>query len=405
MTENLTQGLTLSEKFVNNLCELSFLKLWTHPNPKGKKDKELCDCLIVCGVHIVIISVKEIEYKNTESEAGYDRWTKKAIDKSAKQIYGAERWLEDTDAVTRHDERIINLPPKSKRIYHRISVSLGSKGQVPMQYGDLGDGFIHVCDEKSTGILFKELDTISDFTNFLQAVENLSNKTKLIFDGGGIEDLIALYLQNNDLFNISKNAEKSNLMILTNDIWDGWVNSQEYKDRLIGLKSSYIWDELIKHYSTDLLYGDIFDFYNRKATNNDWAIMTMALQPRGHRAVLMDAFIEYLNNDKSACRIAQGCDNTIFVFLRGKHSDREHRSKELLLRCCIVSVNLENKIIVGVARDKPEGTGFSSDLVYIENRDWTQKEKDEYKKLSKKLNYFEGINWKEMKGVSLCKSI
>jgi hypothetical protein len=36
MTKNLTQGLTLSEKFVNNLCELSFLKLWI--NPKGKKD-------------------------------------------------------------------------------------------------------------------------------------------------------------------------------------------------------------------------------------------------------------------------------------------------------------------------------------------------------------------------------
>jgi len=66
-----------------------------------------------------------------------------------------------------------------------------------------------------------------------------------------------------------------------------------------------------------------------------------------------------------------------------------------------VSVNLENKIIVGIARDKLEGNGFSSDLVYIEeNRDWTQKEKGRYKKLSKELNYFKGINWKEMKKMS-----
>ncbi|BAS67920.1 hypothetical protein [Bathymodiolus septemdierum thioautotrophic gill symbiont] len=398
MTKNLTQGLTPSEKFINGLCESSFLKLWTHPNPKGKKNKELCDCLIVCGVHIVIISVKKIEYKDTNNKTGHDRWVKQAIDKSAKQIYGAERWLEKTDTVTRHDERIINLPPKSERIYHRISVSLGSKLQVPMPYGDLGNGFIHVCDEKSTEILFKELDTILDFTNFLQAVENLSNKTKLIFDGGGIEDLIALYLQNNDLF---KNCKNSNLMISTNDIWDGWVNSQEYKDRLLDLQSSYPWDGLIEHYSQDLLSGEVFDFYNRKATNNDWAIMTMALQPRDHRAVLMDAFIECLNNDESASRIAQGYNNTIFVFLRGKHCDREHRSKELLLRCCIVSVNLENKIIVGIARDKPEGNGCSSDLVYIEDKNWTQEEKNKYKEPSKELNYFKGINWKEMKEMSL----
>ncbi len=52
MTNNLTQGLAPSEEFVNKLCKKSFLKLWTHPNPKGKKDKELCDCLIVCGIHI-----------------------------------------------------------------------------------------------------------------------------------------------------------------------------------------------------------------------------------------------------------------------------------------------------------------------------------------------------------------
>jgi hypothetical protein len=396
MTTNLTQGLTPSEKFVNNLSEKSFLKLWTHPNPKGKKGKELCDCLIVCGVHIIIISVKEIKYKDTNNKTGYDRWIKQAIDKSAKQIYGAERWLKNANTITRHNERIINLPPKSKRIYHRISASLGSKGQVSMPYGNLGSGFIHVCNEKSTKILFKELDTISDFTNFLQAVENLPNKTNLIFNDG-VENLIALYLQNDDLFNISENGKNSNLMILTDDIWDGLANSQEYKDRLLDFQSSYIWDELIEHYSKDLLSGEVFDFYNRKATDNDWAIMTMALQPRDYRVGLIDIFIGLLNNNKISSRIAQGYDNTIFVFLEGKHSDREHRSKELFLRCCIVSVNLENKIIVGIARDGLEGNGFSSDLVYIENKNWTQEEKDEYKKLSKELNYFKGINWTEMR--------
>jgi hypothetical protein len=396
---NLTQGLTPSEKFVNNLCELLFLKLWTHPNPKGKKDKELCDCLIVCGVHIIIISVKEIKYKDTNSKTGYDRWIKQAIEKSAKQIYGAERWLKNNDTVVRHDKRIINLPPKIERIYHRISVSLGSKRRVSVKYGNLGSGFIHVCDEKSTEILFKALDTISDFTNFLQYAENLLNTRArgLIFDGGGIEDLIALYLQNKDLFDISKNSEKLGLIVLANDIWNGLVNSQEYKDRSLYLKPSYIWDGLIEYYSKDLLAGEIFDFDNKKSTYNDLAIMTMALQPRKRRAFLIDNFIELLNSDQIASRIVQGYDNTIFVFLKGKHSDREHRSTELLLRCCIVSANLENKIIVGIARDKPEGNGSSSDFVYIKNRDWTQEEKAKYKKLSKERDYFNNKNWEELK--------
>ena len=57
------QGLTESEKFVTSISERAFLKLWTHPNPIGKKGKELCDCLIVCENHIIIISVKDIQYK------------------------------------------------------------------------------------------------------------------------------------------------------------------------------------------------------------------------------------------------------------------------------------------------------------------------------------------------------
>ena len=109
--------MTPSEKFVASLCERSFLRLWTHPNPKGKKNKELCDCLIVCGPHIVIISVKECGYKNTGDKTGWERWEKVAIEKSASQIWGAERWLQTVDKVLRHDGRWVSLPAKAERRY------------------------------------------------------------------------------------------------------------------------------------------------------------------------------------------------------------------------------------------------------------------------------------------------
>lgn len=73
---SMSQGLTESEKFVASISERAFLRLWTHPNPVGKKGKELCDCLIVCGNHIIIISVKYIQYKDTGDIAGWKRWTK-----------------------------------------------------------------------------------------------------------------------------------------------------------------------------------------------------------------------------------------------------------------------------------------------------------------------------------------
>lgn len=106
----MSTGLTPSEKFVAELCESAFLRLWTHPNPVGKKDKELCDCLVVCGPHVIIVSVKEINFKDTGDKIGWERWHKNAVDKSVQQIWGAERWLKTSDTVQTKCGRAISLP-------------------------------------------------------------------------------------------------------------------------------------------------------------------------------------------------------------------------------------------------------------------------------------------------------
>ena len=151
--------MTPSEKFVTTLCGRAFLRLWTHPNPVGKKGKELCDCLIVCGPHVVLVSVKEIRYRDTRDRTGWERWHKAAVDESAKQIWGAERWLTSVDQFKRSDGRIVTLPPKAERMIHRIAVSLGARGHTPLRWGDFGHGFVHVYDEYSVGAVFGELDT------------------------------------------------------------------------------------------------------------------------------------------------------------------------------------------------------------------------------------------------------
>lgn len=390
-------GLTPSEQFVNELSKKTFLKAWTHPNPIGKKGKELCDCLIVCAEHIIIISVKEIEYRDTGDVIGYERWIKRAIDDSAGQIWGAERWLESQQTVERHDGRIVTLPPLSKRKYHRISVSLGSKGQIPIQWGDLGFGFVHVCDENSIEVLFRALDTITDFTNFLQSVEQLMHlKTKIIFDGGGLEDLVALYLQNDYSLDYSTEEGHPDLLIVSDDLWTGLSSSKEYHKMIVDFKTSYIWDRLIEYYVNDLLTEGMFDMYSKEVTDNELALVVMALQPRRYRAGLADTFMEFLQNEelKIASRVVMGYNNVAFVFLIGKSSDRESRVEELLLRCSIIDVKLpEVKTVVGIATDRP-GTstiGYSSDIAYVHESRWTSEEKEKLLQLSKELGYFKNV--------------
>jgi len=388
--------ITPSEKFVASLCKRAFLRLWTHPNPKGKEGKELCDCLIVCGPHIVIISVKEIEYKDTGDKTGWERWERTAIKKSASQIWGAERWLDTVDTVVRHDGRTITLPKRNERQYHRISVSLGGRGQVPIKWGDLGNGFVHVCDEYSIGVVFGALDTITEFVDFLKATEDLATSgVQIVFAGGGIEDLVAVYLQHDRSFNILPDSDQQPTMLVLEDgLWEGLSESDEFKAGRSDLSDSYKWDHLIEFYAADLLTDGMFDMHSKEVTKNELALVTMALQPRGHRANLAESFIEFLGNPKLriASRVVKGHDNTAFVFLIGKSSDRESRSQELILRCLVVRGRIPNiTTVVGIATDRSgmSDIGYSSDIAYLHMPEWSAENEERVKKIQADLGYFQ----------------
>jgi len=396
----MSHGITPSERFVSAFCERSFLRLWTHPNPRGKKGKELCDCLIVCGCHVVIISVKENAYKDTGDDTGRLRWEKMAIEKSASQIWGAERWLETVDEIQRVDGRRISLPQKSVRRYHRVSISLGGRGQVPIKWGDLGNGFVHVCDEFSVGAVFGALDTIIDFVRFLDASEKLvRSDVATVSDGGGIEDLVAFYLLNNYSFEFHPDLpDGPGMVVFDSGIWEDFHESPEYKQIQDEFKNSYVWDKLIELYADDLLSGGMFDMHSKQVTDNEMALVAMALQPRGHRAVLGEAFLEFLQRpeQKVASRVVGGFSETAFVFLAGSSSDRESRSQELVLRCLVIRGILEGvKTVVGVATDRPgtSSIGYSSEISYVHFPEWTKDLEERVEQIQARLGYFVDASW------------
>jgi len=164
------------------------------------------------------------------------------------------------------------------------------------------------------------------------------------------------------------------------------------------LNDSYVWDRLIEYYANDLLTDGMFDMHSKQVTDNELALVTMAFQPRGHRANLAEAFIEFLKKPglKVASRAVQGYGHTAFVFLIGKSVDREFRSRELALRCLVVRGRLPNvTTVVGIATDRP-GTseiGYSSDIVYIHMPEWTSENEEHVSSIQADLGYFKNAYW------------
>jgi len=388
-------GLTKSEILVNHFCERNFLKFWTHPNPIGKKDKELCDCLIVCGNHVIIISVKECEYKDTGDNVGFDRWNKVAVNKSVSQIWGAERFLRKNEFVTRKDGRRIHLPTENERIYHRISISLGGKGKVYYKWGDFGNGFVHVYDEINLEIIFNELDTITDFVEFLIEVERFVNQKDFLFiSDGSMEDLLALYLGNNNSLNLFNWDDPSKAAVFVDsNIWRGFSKSKVYLKYKKDIKNSYIWDQMIEDFLNQLSENKIFNFLDGSTSQNDSIFVEMALQPRFIRNELAKSIKEVLLNPqkKIKSRIRHGYFNTTFVFLFESSEKREQRSRELLLRCFVARGIVQDvEKVVGIALDKIPGSkmGFSYDFIFLDLKSWSPENEIKKRMIQEEFGYF-----------------
>lgn len=108
-----TEKGNIGEEFVNEIAYSSFLDYWCYPSPEDEygDKKEICDLLILFGDSLIIISVKNYEFKDF-----YSRYFRRTIDKAVKQIYGAERKLlnKERDIFIKHPKREIERFPKER---------------------------------------------------------------------------------------------------------------------------------------------------------------------------------------------------------------------------------------------------------------------------------------------------
>jgi hypothetical protein len=402
---NSPAALNRSEEYVYHLCNRSFLSLWSYPSPRGKDAKELCDILVVCEPDVIIFSVKEISFKykgNLPQDIA--RWKKEAIDKSCRQIYGAERWIHSADHVVKNDGTPgLDFPSNNVRRIHRIAVAIGGGGRLPIVFSDFGKGYIHVLDQRSLSLLLSELDTITDFVEYLNKKENLFLERKSVITGScSEEDLLALYLHKGRSFPLGHD-----LIIIDDTLWRAFTNKKQYKAKKKADRDSFVWDRIIESFCGDIINGDIIVgnnlldenfprnlMFGRTLNDSERAIRIMARESRFSRRILGKSFMQFMklaSAKKVRARMFRSLSEVVYVFLACPHGeDRQFRVAELGLRCIIARSKFPNNpTIVGIATEQyipNKGYSFDAMALYLPN--WTPQDQTRAEEMEKEFGYF-----------------
>lgn len=384
--------MNLAENFVSEIGYKTFLSLWSFPNPLGKNSKELCDFLVICDPYIIIFSVKHIQIKESgNEEVDILRWKKRAIEDSAKQLYGAETFIRSVNKITLKDRTTeVLLPEKSQRIIFRISVSIGRGTKFPLHQENFGKGFVHVFDEKSIFTILKELDTITDFTNYLTKKEKYISSCVPIISKE--EDLLGYYILNNKTF-----PENINVTFFEDDIWDGLNKNEYYIKRKEADVISYIWDFIIENFYNTFPVAPHSNIKNR--TELESAFRIMVKEDRLSRRSLSFYFDEFINikreDNQFAVRLIKSNSNTkvAYLFLAGAIEKREERREALELRCFVArSLHKECTTVIGIATEPyVPNTGYSFDFYSIEIQEWDDELDKEAKAIQEEYGYFKNL--------------
>jgi hypothetical protein len=377
-----------AEALVYRMCRQSFLSVWSYMNPRRKPHgKELCDVLVVREPDVIIFSVKQIRMTNSgKPEIDADRWRRKAVDDSCKQIYGAERILEKSVTVVKNDSSLgVSLPSASDRRIHRVAVALGGKRRVNLPFGDFGKGFIHVMNEVSFSVLLAELDTISDFVEYLRAKEDwCQSKVRVKLDGPE-ENLLAAYLHAGRRF-----PDNYDMVVVGDGLWQEFIAKPEYRLKQTANESSYVWDRLIEKFASDFLNGQLEIESNPSGTER--ALRQMARESRFARRILGKDFKEFLDNSHTIlARKMSSLSGVVYVFLARPHgTPRDLRVAELSNRCFVArGLQPESTHVVGLATEQYEkGKGFSLDLCNLFKPTWTSEDQRIMEEMQAELGYF-----------------
>lgn len=352
--------MTKSEEWAYNICRKSFFSLFSFVNPVGKKDKELCDVIVICGNDLILISVKEININQTNNyDVDYSRWNKRAIEDSLKQLNGAERFLKNATSFKLKDSNEEIELPKEKNLY-KVALAIGGRGKFPIPESISNNGYVNIMDEVSFHSIISELDTVKDFILYLK--EKQTKLSDVHFTGNGEEDLLAFYLCN------ELNFPEKSLLYFDKNIYENLKKSKDYLKEKSNIKESYKWDFIINHFTQN--YFDKNGYNTTTLNDMRRACEIMAQETRYERVKLVDNLNTVINsNVRARIYFSPSFNHIIYVFVSGKFDNEEQRLIETEHRC-LAAAFLFNKsaIVIGIAWETSSNFEVY-DIVYHNYRD------------------------------------
>ncbi|MEX2376077.1 MAG: SEC-C domain-containing protein [Dehalococcoidia bacterium] len=405
--------------------------------------KELCDLLVVFDDHVIIFSDKEIKYpSDVPIEVAWARWFRSAIERSAKQVYGAERWIKlfpDRLYLDRACTQSfpVNLPGENSIKVHRIVVARGingaarshfgggsgslmldstlvgrvahaGEGSTPFSIGQINPqrGFIHVLDDATLGVVLKTLDTTRDLTEYLTRKEKFLSSKRVW--AAGEEELLAFYLRDvgEDGWNDFVVPDGVDTVMIEEGHWEAFTMLPQRRRQLLADRPSYAWDDLVERFAQNVL-GDTQ--YNSTSPSQPFesevVIRFLAREPRTRRRLLSSLFLDLLQNVGDEPWKVRMVEETflgdpLYVFMAWNRPQglsyeayRQVRHQTLLdyMHCAKV-VRSQATDVVGVAVGLPGQDDNSEDLAYLDTRGWSQANQAEAELLQEQSGYLKELN-------------
>jgi hypothetical protein len=423
-----SKGVTDAERYLQKLCERSFLSLWSYAGVyrnQGKTGKEICDLLVIFDEHIIIFSDKDCEFPDTgDIELDWKRWYKKAITKSADQIYGAERWL------LSHPDRVFldkkckypfpfEIPTAENAKIHRIVVAhsasqrcikeLGGSGSLmlladrpeiahlnrpfTLKQGSSTKGFLHIFDDTTLDIVLQTLDTISDFLNYLEKKEKIFDDGTIL-QAAGEEELLAFYMtgvgdDRKADFAFRKSLPEISDLALLEGFWQKYLHSPQRKNRTEANTVSYLWDEIIEKLTRHAVAGT--SQYNDPPgiDNQEKLLRFLARESRLRRRILSEMFLGLIKKTRKFERATRTVFPSktgepyyiffVFPFLNDTpYEDYRVLRRRLLENHCLITKlkYLDAENIVGIATESGRTGLGSEDMILFDCKDWGQEMQD-----------------------------
>jgi hypothetical protein len=397
---NFGEGFTPTEQLLKSFGERSFLRFWSHANPRLTPTQELCDLLVICGDYVIMFSDKSSDFQFDEDEQiAWRRWYRRAITKSVRQLGGAVRHLFELQTPIYKDKSctvplgIPIPPPERARVYRVAVVSLSKEvndamppqpfmatdgavigeqhvgdGATPFRLGDVSPDseFVHVIDVAGLWAVLSQLDTITDFARYLDA------RRAFIRGQPGNSAANEWCMLTRYLLSFTEDGDPLPLdsanpgyTHLGNAEWQSESTKAAFTARKEANQDSYLWDALVER-QAQMVERQSFKFSTYNSVQEaELVVRHMALETRLNRRLLgrawKEAFLIGAPDQAANIRTVPHSDRdaTTYVFFTVKQPDwvtydqYRQRRRDLLKNMVLASLIdvPTSKVIIGIASE------------------------------------------------------